>query len=319
MKILVFGGTVFVSWYIVKRLVEEGNEVITLNRGSKKGMYGTKVKEVYADRHNFKELNEALKQVDFDYVIDVSGYNEEDLRLSYEAIKGRNIKGYIFISSSAVYEESEILPITEEFPKGINQYWGSYGTNKLKAEEFLKSKFIEDGFPFVSLRPPYLYGEGNNVYRESFIFDRLKDGKPIIIPNQGKTLIHFMHIEDLYRTIEKIIDKEIKGEIYNVGNSEGITFKGWVNKCIEAFGKKAKVVNFDYLRHGYNVRDFFPFHDYQYYLATEKVTEIYKPKISIEEGLKRALEWYLDNEEKVMKRNAYSENCDTIAEKLSKE
>lgn len=319
MKILVFGGTIFVSWYIVKRLVEEGNEVITLNRGSKKGMHGNKVKEVYADRHNFKELNVALQQVDFDYVIDVSGYNEEDLRLSYESIKGRNIKGYIFISSSAVYEESEILPITEEFSKGLNKYWGSYGTNKLKAEEFLKSKYAENGFPFVSLRPPYLYGEGNNVYREGFIFDRLKDNKPIIIPGQGKTLIHFMHIEDLYRTIEKIIEKEIKGESYNVGDPEGITFKGWINKCIEAFGKETEIINFDYSRYDYDARDFFPFYDYQYYLSTEKINEIYKPQISIEEGLKRALKWYLGNEEKVMKRNAYWKDCDKIAEILSKE
>lgn len=300
------------SWYIVKRLSEEGNEVITLNRGSLKGIHGNRVKEVYADRHNFEELKEALRNINFDYVIDVSAYNEEDLKLSYESIKGRGIKGYIFISSSAVYKESEIFPIKEHFNRGSNKYWGSYGIDKLKAEQFLQSKFEENGFPFISLRPPYLYGEGNNVYREGFVFDRLKEGKPIIIPNQGKTMVHFMHIEDLYRTIESIIEKEVQGEIYNVGNPEAITFRGWVYKCIEAFGKETEIINFDYSRYDYNCRDFFPFHDYQYYLATEKINQIYKPQITIEEGLKRALKWYLSNEEKVEKRSHYTENCEKI-------
>lgn len=319
MKILVFGGSIFVSWYIVKRLSEEGNEVITLNRGSRKGIHGNKVKEVYADRHDFEELNKALADVDFDYVIDVSAYTEEDIKLSYEAVKGRKIRGYIFISSSAVYKESEILPIKESFDTGWNLYWGNYGINKLKAEEFLQFKFEENGFPFIIVRPPYLYGEGNDIYREGFIFDRLREGKPIIIPYQGKTLMHFMHIEDLYRTIEKIIEKEIKGEIFNVGNSEGLTLKGWVNQCIEVYGKEVEVLNFEYIRYGYHCRDFFPFYDYQYYLATEKVNQIYKPQITMQEGLMRALKWYLSNEDKVTKRSHYSENCDKIAEILKGE
>lgn len=312
MKVLVFGGTRFVSQYIVKRLIENGNEVITINRGTIKGIHGDKVKELYADRHNISELKSVLKEIEADYIIDVSGYTLFDVRNSYETVKEMNIKGYIFISSSAVYQESETLPIKEDFPKGENKFWGTYGTDKLEAENYLREKHKESRFPAVILRPPYIYGECNNVYRESYIFDRLKEGKAIVIPNKGKTLIQFIHIEDLYKTIEKIIEMEIVGEIFNVGNSEGITIKGWVEKCMIAFGKKTEIIELDYERYGYNVRDFFPFYDYQYYLNVSEISKIYQSAISLEEGLRRSLKWYIENEEKVDKRNHYSENSDKI-------
>ncbi len=81
---------------------------------------------------------------------------------------------------------------------------------------------------------------------------------------------------------------------------------------MEAFGRKSDIIDFNYEKHGYGVRDFFPFHDYEYYLDTREVSKVYKPSISLEEGLKRALEWYMENENKVMKRKHYMENCEKI-------
>ncbi|BDU49499.1 NAD-dependent epimerase/dehydratase family protein [Haliovirga abyssi] len=312
MKILVLGGTQFVSWYFVKRFLENGNDVITLNRGTKKGVHGHKIEEIYANRHNAEELNTALEKIEADYIIDVSGYTVSDVKNSYEAVKNKNIEGYIFISSSAVYKESEIFPICEDFSVGENKFWGKYGTNKLEAETFLIDKFKQNEFPAVILRPPYIYGEGNNIYREGFIFDRLKEEKTVVIPNKGKTLIQFIHIEDLFQTVCKIIERKIKGEIFNVGNYEGITFKGWVESCMNAFGKETKIIELDYEKYKYNPRDFFPFYDYQYYLDIRKISDIYTPQISMKEGLEKSLKWYLENEDKVMKRNHYYENSEKI-------
>lgn len=316
MKILVLGGTQFVSWYIVKRLIEEGNEVTTITRGNKKGVHGSKVEEVYLDRHNELELKNALKEKEFEYVIDISAYTLSDVEKIYESLSGKDIKGYIFISSSAVYKESEELPIKEYFPKGENKYWGNYGTNKLEAENFLISKWTNNKFPAIILRPPYIYGEGNNVYREGYIFDRIKEGKNIIIPNRCETIVQFIHIEDLYKTIKKIIKDKIVGKIYNVGNEKGITLKEWVEKCMLAYGEKVEIIEFDCEENNYNSRDFFPFFDYQYCLDVTEICKIYKPEISMEIGLKRAINWYFDNEEKVMKRSHYSENSDKIIENL---
>lgn len=316
MKYLVFGGTQFVSNYIVKRLIEDGHEIKTLTRGNKKNTHGSSVKELYADRCNFEQLSSVLENIDIDYVIDVSGYNKTDVSSSYEALKNKNIKGYIFISSGSVYVENNELPLYENSKTGVNKYWGSYGTDKLEAENFLINKFKETSFPVVILRPPYIYGEGNNVYRESYIFDRLKSNEKILLPKKGNTIIQFIHIEDLYRIVLKVIEKNITGEIFNVANENTITFKEWVKSCMEAYGKTVDLINFDYTDSEYTSRDFFPFFDYDYYLDISKLLEIYKPEIKFEYGLKKSLQWYLQNEDKVDKRDRYSKNINTIVKSL---
>lgn len=312
MKILVLGGSQFVSWYIVKRLAEEGHQVTTLTRGSKKAVHGNKVEELYADRHNESEVKSAIGNRNFEHIIDVSAYTLDDVEKAYNCFMEKNIKSYVFISSSAVYVESPILPIKETFPKGQNKYWGAYGTNKLEAENFLITKSKENGFPVNILRPPYIYGEGNNVYREAFIFDRLKEGKDIILPNNGETLVQFMHIEDLYKSIEALINANIVGQVYNVGDEKGIKLKDWVQLCIDTYGSSNKIIPYNYKENGYHERDFFPFFDYEYFLDVEEISKIYKPKITMVEGLKKSLEWYLENEDKVGKRQHYHDNSDKI-------
>ncbi|MCP4178346.1 MAG: NAD-dependent epimerase/dehydratase family protein [bacterium] len=318
MKYLVFGGSQFVSWYIVKRLVETGNEVITITRGNKKNIHNDKVTEIYADRRDSVQLKSALKNIDIDYVIDVSGYNKQDISFSIEALKGKNINAYVFISSGAIYKENNKLPFTEISATGKNSFWGCYGTDKLEAENYLMDIYKQNSFPVVILRPPYIYGEGNNVYREAFIFDRLKDNKVILLPNKGETIIHFIHIEDLFKTIEKIIDTKIAGCIYNVGNENGITFKEWVKICMSVYGKNVDLIEFEYKKHMYEPRDFFPFHDYDFYLDVSKVSRIYKPEITLEKGLDLSLKWYSDNGEKVSKRDRYSKNIEHIVKSNKK-
>ena len=73
---------------------------------------------------------------------------------------------YLLISSSAVYPENAPQPFMEETPLGANQYWGTYGTNKIAAEQALQKR-KPDAY---ILRPPYLYGPMNNIYREAFVF-----------------------------------------------------------------------------------------------------------------------------------------------------
>ena len=71
------------------------------------------------------------------------------------------------ISSSAVYPEYGVQPFLEESEKSENKFWGAYGTDKIAAEKVLLER-VKDAY---ILRPPYLYGPMNNVYREAFVFD----------------------------------------------------------------------------------------------------------------------------------------------------
>jgi len=158
-KILVTGGTVFVSKYVARYYVEKGDEVYVLNRNHRPQIAGVSLIE--ADRHDLKGI---LKAYDFDIVIDVTSYTGADVA---DLLQGLEKFGqYIMISSSAVYPETNPQPFTEDQPIGENRFWGAYGTNKIEAECVLR-KAVPDAY---ILRPPYLYGPMNNVYREAFVF-----------------------------------------------------------------------------------------------------------------------------------------------------
>ncbi|MDP4146541.1 MAG: NAD-dependent epimerase/dehydratase family protein [Bacillota bacterium] len=312
-KVLVLGGTYFIGKYIAENLVKDNFDVVVLNRGTKAGIFGDAVKEIHCDREDAEDIKQKLYGMIFDYVIDVSALNVLHVRNSYEALKNSYIKRYIFISSSAVYVPSNEIPISEDSEKGENHYWGDYGIDKLQAENFLLEKNKTGRFPVQILRPPYVYGEGNYVYREGFVFDRIINNKKVILPNSGRTIVQFIHVEDLYNTIMALLKTENGiGEAFNVGNTHGITFRGWIEACSKACNKPVDITEFYYKHTDYGCRDFFPFHDYQYMLDTRKIEKYYTPKISMIEGLKRAYDWYTQNKDLVNKKPHYAENEEKI-------
>lgn len=98
---LVTGGTVFVSRRIAEFFCTSGNEVFVLNRNTRAQVPGVQL--IQADRHSL--VPDSLSGYDFDVVIDVCAYREEDARILSSAL-GKNFSGeFIFISSSAVYRK----------------------------------------------------------------------------------------------------------------------------------------------------------------------------------------------------------------------
>ncbi len=286
-KILVTGGTVFVSRYIAEYYVSKGYEVYVLNRNSRPQSHGVTLIE--ADRHCLKDQ---LRSYRFDVVID-TGYNGKDVDLLLKALG--DFDRYIFISSSAVYPDSSPQPFTEETKTGANKIWGKYGTDKIEAENTL---FREKPDAYI-LRPPYLYGQMNNVYREAFVFDCALRGRSFYLPKEGKMKLQFFHIDDLCRFIDIILREKPKQHIFNVGNREAVTVKEWAELCYLAAGKKPDFVNvYDDIEQ----RNYFSFYNYEYYLDVSKQYKLMGGVKDLERGLKEAFQWYKDNEDKVIKK-----------------
>ncbi|MDD6170470.1 MAG: NAD-dependent epimerase/dehydratase family protein [Lachnospiraceae bacterium] len=291
-KILVTGGTVFVSKYVTEYYVNQGDEVYVLNRGHKKQPQG--VKPIEADRH---ELGSVLKDKVFDVVLDVTAYTKTDVTDLLDALG--DFKDYIFISSSAVYPETAKQPFVEEEKTALNKFWGDYGTNKIEAEQELLKRVPQ---AYV-LRPPYLYGEGNNVYREAFVFECALKNRKFYLPKDGKMKLQFFHVDDLCRMIDALLAKKPAQHIFNVGNEEMISIKDWVTLCYEIAGKTPEFVS---VTKEPEQRNYFSFYDYEYQLDIAKQKQILKETMPLKEGLKRAFAWYKNHENEVIRKDYIS-------------
>ncbi len=283
MNILVTGGTVFASRYTAEYFRDKGHNVFVLNRGSKEQSEG--VTFIQGDRHS---LNGKLKEYRFDAVIDVTAYNKTDIKDLLDELG--EIKQYIFVSSSAVYPETNVQPFTEKQECGVNCHWGAYGTDKIEAEEYLLGRVPQA----YAIRPPYLYGKMNNLYREAFVFDCAEEDRKFYLPKDGSMPLQFFDIEDMCRFIEILLNEKPEQHIFNVGNPGTVTIKEWVQCCYKALGKE---VQFESVYSDVNQREYFPFHDYGYELDVTAMLKL-MPKVKpMEQGLKESYEWYKENRE----------------------
>lgn len=285
MKILVTGGTVFVSRFTAKYFAEKGHEVFVLNRNTRPQVPGVTL--IQADRH---DLQNALKPHHFDAVLDITAYNGQDVKNLLAGLG--EFDRYILISSSAVYPETLPLPFREDMPPGENVHWGAYGTGKIEAE-----KILQEQVPHAYiLRPPYLYGPMNNVYREAFVFDCAEQGRPFYLPQSGGIPLHFFHIEDLCRFMEILLEKCPAQRVYNTGNPEMLTVRQWVSLCYGVLGREPEFVS---VPGDVPQRSYFPFLDYEYALDVTAQRELMDTYKDMETGLRESYAWYRRNKDQV--------------------
>ena len=288
-NILVTGGTVFVSRYVAEYFVKQGNQVFVLNRNHNPQPEGVFLIE--GDRHS---LGDKLKGYHFDVVLDITAYTRDDVKDLLDALG--DFSEYVIISSSAVYPETLPRPFKEEQKCGKNSIWGTYGTDKLEAERYLQEQ-VPNAY---ILRPPYLYGPMNNVYREGFVFDCADAGRPFYLPGDGSMGLQFFHVEDLCRMIEAVLRELPEDHIFNVGNPDTVTIREWVKLCYQAAGKQPE---FWEVSPEHAQRSYFCFNDYDYVLDVNKQQRLLPVTKPLSIGLEEAYRWYGGNRERVIQRD----------------
>lgn len=286
-RILVTGGTVFVSRFVANYFAQKGDSVYVLNRNSKPQL--PNVTLIEGDRN---DLGDKLKGYKFDAVLDVTAYTREHTEKLVNALG--KFGDYIMVSSSAVYPETNPQPFTEAQTCGPNSIWGVYGTNKLAAERYLLQAVPHA----YILRPPYLYGPMQNLYRESFVFECAENRQKFYLPGDGSMKLQFFHVEDLCRFIEILLDQHPAERIYNVGNPHPVTVAQWVKLCYDTVGTKLATVTVK----GHPQRSFFCFHDYDYHLDVTKQTALMPEVKPLKTGLQESYQWFRQNPNTVTRK-----------------
>ena len=287
-NVLVTGGTTFVSRFVAEYFVKKGDAVFVINRGSKAQSAG--VRHIRADRH---ALGDSLRGMHFDLVVDVTAYTAEDVNLLLDALDSYG--DYVLISSSAVYPETAPQPFPESTALGLNRFWGKYGTDKIEAEEALHGR---DPRGYI-LRPPYLYGPMNNVYREAFVFECAEKNRPFYLPGDGGMQLQFFHVEDLCRFVDALLEQKPEERIYNVGNPETVSVREWVELCYRATGKQPEFVN---VHADVEQRKYFSFYNYEYKLDVSRQQALMPDVKPLADGLREAFAWWRENPDGVVKK-----------------
>jgi nucleoside-diphosphate-sugar epimerase len=216
------------------------------------------------------------------------------------AING-SLDRYIFMSSVAAYGD------------GLNHHEGDalapddaadlYVRNKATSERALFRLHQRVGLPVVTLRPPFVYGPENPMYREAFFWDRLRAGRPVILPGDGRRLMQFAYVKDVVRAaLRAMEEKTAVGHAFNIANARPVAQSEFVEALAKVCRKPVKFVRIprEYLLraggHPMGPKMYFGF-----YLDMPPITQVtakaqrvlkFQPT-DFASGLQESFKWYL--------------------------
>ena len=312
-RILVTGGAGFIGSHLCGRLLRDGYHVICIDNFDSFYDPNIKVKNVEemvkefsqwfelitGDIRNHEHLAEIFKKNRIDFVIHLAAragvrpsieqpllYQDVNIRgtiVLLEACKEYGIKDFVFASSSSVYGENQRIPFSEE-DLDI-QPISPYGATKRAGELLCYSYHHLYGMNIACLRIFTAYGPRQRPEMAIHKFTRLVDrGEKIPIYGDGSSRRDYTYIDDLIEGIIAVIQRHRGFEIYNLGESQTTTLKELIQMIEEALGKKANIEWLESQPGDVSIT----------YADISKAKRMlgYQPKVKMEEGIKRFVEWY---------------------------
>ena len=211
MRILILGGTGFIGPYVVRRAMSRGHEVTIFNRGQTNVHLFPEVERLVGDRNS--DLS-ALEGRRWDAVVDNSGYNANQLRLSVDLLKDATGQ-YLFTSTRAVYHDFTAAVMNEDAPLGPREIperdWVGYGPNKVLAERVVQEAF---GERTLIARPPVVVGPGDQSDRFTYWVDRIDGGGEVMVWGDPTDPVQFVDVRDLAEFYINLLEHETRG-IFN--------------------------------------------------------------------------------------------------------
>lgn len=308
--ILVTGGAGFIGSHLAKKLMDLGSEVIIVDnfnsyyelslkeRRISEFLAGYKFKLYKAEITDSENLRKIFEENKIDTICHLASqagvrhsiehpFEHERANISgtlnlLELAKDFKIGRFIFVSSGSVYGNAK-MPYSEE--KSKEMPISPYGVTKRAAELFGYSYHITYNLPVTVLRYFNVYGPWGRPDAAYFKFTKnIIEGKSIDVYNFGKMKRTFSYIDDIVAGTIAAINKNFPCEIFNLGNDRQIDLNYFI-ECIEKnLGIQAKK-NYLPLQAGDLV-------EVQIDISKAKKMLNFQPKIEVEEGIRRFVEWY---------------------------
>jgi UDP-glucuronate 4-epimerase len=220
-----------------------------------------------------------------------------------EATRHFPVEHLVFASSSSVYGLNEQMPfsVNQNVDHPISLYAASKKSNELMAHAYSHLFHI----PVTGLRFFTVYGPWGRPDMALFIFTRsILDGKQIDVYNNGEMERDFTYVDDIVDGIGSLIQSPPDDQpdwdaskpdpssskapyrIYNIGNGQPVNLMSFIEAIEKATGRKAimqmlPLQKGDVTKTWADTQDLY--HDFRY-----------KPSTSVNEGVKKFVDWYLD-------------------------
>ncbi|MBX3100644.1 MAG: SDR family oxidoreductase [Salinibacterium sp.] len=198
-RVLIIGGNGIISWWVSSLAVELGYDVTQLTRGLSSNRAPIDgVTSIRGDADDPASVRSAIGRGEFDIVANFRAFRPEQVALDIELFDGR-VGQYLFISSASAYQKPiAALPIVESTPLR-NPFW-QYSRDKIACEDLLVATYRDTGFPMTIVRPSHTYDGGNMPFPGGWTaFQRMRDGKPVVVHGDGTSWWTLTHSRDFAR------------------------------------------------------------------------------------------------------------------------
>lgn len=316
MKILITGGAGFIGVNLSKRLLDQGHYIVCIDNffSSNKGnlLFLKKYSKFELIEHDIIDpLDKKLSDIQFDEIYHLAcpaspqKYQKDHvytLKVNFEGTlnilnfanvqkeKSKKSPKILFTSTSEVYGDPLKTPQNENYRGNVNSHGlrSCYDEGKRVAESLCMNFFRQNGLPIKIVRIFNTYGpfmdknDGRAV--SNFIMQALMK-KDLTVYGDGSQTRSFQYIDDLIDGLISYMElnENFPGPI-NLGNPEEISIIDLANKIIK-LTSSASSINFlelpsdDPLIRNPDIS-----------LANQKLN--FKPKVSLEEGLKKTIEYF---------------------------
>lgn len=329
MKILVTGAAGFIGYHLCEKLLLLGHDVVGLDnlndyyevqlkidRLKQLGIHNLQESvlissAIHKDKFKFIKINledkvqlpELFENNEFDIVCNLAA--QAGVRYSLEkpfTYVESNILGFmnileccrnfkvsklVYASSSSVYGLNEKIPFStdDNVDHPISLYAATKKSNELMAHTYSHLFNIET----IGLRFFTVYGPWGRPDMAMFLFtDAILNGKPIKVFNNGELSRDFTYIDDIIQGIVVTLLKSNtdKGlySLYNIGNSKPVKLLNFIEAIEKVTSRTA-------------IKEFLPMQPGDVEKTWADVSDLisdfsYNPKVEIEEGVKKFIEWY---------------------------
>lgn len=332
MKILVTGAAGFIGFHTSQLLLERGDEVVGLDNLN--DYYDVSLKQARLDiltrqpKFRFVKLDLAdrsgmaalFAREKFQRVINLAAqagvrYSIQN-PLAYidsnvvgfanilEGCRHNGVEHLVYASTSSVYGANTNMPFSVH--QNVDHPLSFYAATK-KANELMAHTYAHlYNLPVTGLRFFTVYGPWGRPDMALFLFTRsILEGKPIDVFNYGNHRRDFTYVEDIAQGVVRATDRVATANadwnsddpdpgtskapyrLYNIGNNQPVELMRYIEVLEQCLGKKAQK-NLLPLQQG-DVPDTFADVD-------DLVRDVgYKPATSVEEGVRKFVDWYLQH------------------------